>query len=90
MSTDVHNDDHQDSTGAQIGDVVFLFRLKNAEQSDAPPRLVKHAILAALRQSGLLESRNPAADRRDIAELNERGELAKPAVRVLGRTGWNA
>ncbi|MGI5169858.1 hypothetical protein ACQEU3_46630 [Spirillospora sp. CA-253888] len=83
------NEDVTTATGAQIGDVVMLFRLTDAENSSAHPRLMKDAVLAALRQAGLLETKDAEQDARDIAEFLARGAMDKPKARVLGRSGWN-
>lgn len=75
--------------GAQIGDVVFLFRQSVNEDSLCSPINVQLAVLAALRQAGLLPTTDPARDARDIASFKERSQLQKPQVRRLGRSGWN-
>jgi hypothetical protein len=83
--------DRIEETGAQIGDVVALLRFDDPENTELPSRYLKWVTLAALRQAGVLESKDPAHDARIIAEFKERGgKMAKPNFRVLGRSGWNA
>lgn len=84
----IMNEDTSQETGVQIGDVAFLFRLQDAETADAPPVLMKQAILGALRQAGLLATKDPERDARDIAEFRARGAMQKPQVRTYGRSGW--
>lgn len=74
----------------QVGDVVFLFRQDDdADLDGAPPLLMQHAVMAALRQAGLLPAKDPERDARDIAEFKERSRMARPQVRRYGRGGWN-
>lgn len=71
----------------QVGDTVVYFR--TAEGHECSPVYLRHAILAALRQAGMLPSKDPEQDARDVAEFNERGKLIAPKIGTLGRSGWN-
>lgn len=83
-------DGAQAGDSAQVGDVVFLFRQDDdADLDGAPPLLMQHAVMAALRQAGLLPAKDPERDARDIAEFKERSRMARPQVRRYGRGGWN-
>ncbi|MEV8636838.1 hypothetical protein AB0395_34870 [Streptosporangium sp. NPDC051023] len=70
--------------GAQVGDIAIMIR----EENGVTPIVTRHAILAALRQAGLLPADNPQRDARDIAEFKERdGKLHKPTMLTLGNSG---
>ncbi|MEV0766124.1 hypothetical protein [Nocardia sp. NPDC050435] len=72
----------------QPGDVLMLFRLEPG--STASPLAAQDAILAALRQTGLLPSSGSDndSDTREIAEFTDRARLRVPVVARLGRSGW--
>ena len=72
---------------ARPGDIVMIFRL--GENSTASPLSAQDAILAALRQTGLLpaDRTRDHTDAADIANFRRRGRLQTPIVRRLGRLG---
>ncbi|MFI2281331.1 hypothetical protein [Nocardia beijingensis] len=72
----------------QPGDIAML--LRQADHSGASPIVAQDAILAALRQAGLLPQTDAAADERALAEFRARGgQLLRPIVRRYGRySGW--
>ncbi|MEV0764127.1 hypothetical protein [Nocardia sp. NPDC050435] len=72
----------------QPGDVLMVFRLEPG--STASPLAAQDAILAALRQTGVLSSSatDNNSDTREIAEFTDRARLRVPVVARLGRSGW--
>lgn len=73
--------------GPQVGDTAVYFRTE--KDHECSPIVLRHAILAALRQAGMLPSDDPEQDAKDIAEFNERGKIVKPTMITLGQSGWN-
>ncbi|MFI9504186.1 hypothetical protein [Nocardia sp. NPDC052566] len=69
------------------GDILMLFRLE--EDGTASPLAAQNAILAALRQAGLLpaDKSSDPSDAADIAGFRRRGRLQTPVVRRFGRLG---
>ncbi|WP_159848519.1 hypothetical protein [Nocardia sp. CY41] len=75
--------------GPRPGSIVMLFQLD--PDTGSPSGIhAHHAILAALRQAGLLPAADSHQDARDLAEYHDRGmRLEKPQVWRYGRTaGW--
>lgn len=76
----------------QTGDIVMLFRLEEGAQCH--PITAHHAILAVLRQAGMIpygKRDTPEWDAMSIRDFREQdGKLAKPIVRRYGRSGtWS-
>lgn len=81
-----------DDLQPQPGDVVMLFRLN--EGTECSPIAAHHAILAVLREAGMIpygKRDTPEWDAMSIRQFRERsGKLRKPIVRRYGRSGtWS-
>ncbi|MFI9507254.1 hypothetical protein [Nocardia sp. NPDC052566] len=79
-----------DPLDARPGDIVMLFRLQ--EGGTASPLGAQYAILAALRQAGLLPADESVetTEAEDIADFIRHGSLHRPIVRRFGRLeGWH-